>query len=83
MELGKNGITVNAVYPGITETETTRDRYPKEEDLRKLAKNNAIGRLVKAEEIANVVAFLASPLSVSITGDAISVTGGTGGAVYY
>lgn len=83
MELGKYGITVNAVYPGITETETTRDRYPNEEDLRKVAEMNAIGRLVKAEDIANVVTFLASPLSVSITGDAISVTGGTGNAVYY
>jgi NAD(P)-dependent dehydrogenase (short-subunit alcohol dehydrogenase family) len=83
MELGKHGITVNAVYPGITETETTRDRYPNEEDLNRLAKNNDIGRLVKAEDIAHVVTFLASPLSVAITGDAISVTGGTGNAVHY
>ncbi|TVY05399.1 SDR family NAD(P)-dependent oxidoreductase [Paenibacillus cremeus] len=83
MELGKHGITVNAVYPSITETETTRFRFPSEEDLHKAAKMNAIGRLVKAEDIANVVAFLASPLSLPITGDVISVTGGTGNAVYY
>ncbi|MFC3040728.1 SDR family NAD(P)-dependent oxidoreductase [Virgibacillus xinjiangensis] len=82
-ELGKHGITANAVYPGITETETTKDRFPDEDKLEKMARGNAIGRLVKAEEIADVVAFLASPLSVSITGDVISVTGGAGNAVHY
>ena len=44
---------------------------------------NSIGRLVKAEEIANVITFLSSPLSISITGDVIDVTGGTGNAVHY
>ncbi|WP_102348458.1 SDR family NAD(P)-dependent oxidoreductase [Bacillus sp. Marseille-P3661] len=83
IELGKYGITVNSLYPGITETETTRERFPNEEMLRKVEKMNALGRLVKSEEIANVAAFLASPLSVSITGDVISVSGGTGNAVYY
>ena len=48
----------------------------------RLLKTNSIGRLVKAEDIANVITFLASPLSVSITGDVISVTGGTGNAVH-
>jgi NAD(P)-dependent dehydrogenase (short-subunit alcohol dehydrogenase family) len=83
VELGKHGITVNAVYPGITETETTRDRFPNEADLLEAMKMNSIGRLVKAEEIANVITFLSSPLSVSITGDVIDVTGGTGNAVHY
>lgn len=83
IELGKHGITVNAVYPGITETETTKDRFPNEADLLEVMKLNAIGRLVKAEEIANVVTFLSSPLSVSITGTVIDVTGGTGKAVHY
>lgn len=83
IELGKHGITVNAVYPGITETETTHERFPNEADLQAIANKNAIGRLVKAEDIANVVTFLASPLSVSITGDVIDVTGGAGAAVRY
>jgi NAD(P)-dependent dehydrogenase (short-subunit alcohol dehydrogenase family) len=83
VELGKHGITVNAVYPGITETETTKDRFPNEAALLEVMKLNAIGRLVKAEEIANVVTFLSSPLSVSMTGTVIDVTGGTGKAVYY
>jgi len=83
MELGKYGINVNAVYPGITETETTKNRFPNEEDLHKIAEENAIKRLVKAEDIANVVAFLASPLSIAITGEALSVNGGAGSSVYY
>ena len=42
---------------------------------------NSIGHLVKAEEIANVFTFLSSPLSVSITGDVIDVSRGTGNAL--
>ncbi len=83
VELGKHGITVNAVYPAVTETETLRDRYPSEDDLLKLSESNSIGQLVKAEDIANVITFLASPLSLSITGDVISVNGGAGQSVYY
>ncbi|WP_428908357.1 SDR family NAD(P)-dependent oxidoreductase [Niallia sp. Krafla_26] len=83
MELGKYGINVNAVYPGITMTETTKERIPKTEDLEKIAEGNAINRVVKAEDIANVVTFLVSPLSVAITGDVISVNGGAGSSVYY
>lgn len=83
VELGKHGITVNAVYPGITKTETTKDRFPNEADLREVAKMNAIGRLVKAEDVAHVITFLSSPLSASITGDVIDVTGGTGNTVHY
>lgn len=83
MELGKYGINVNAIYPGVTVTETTRDRFPNEEALEQIAESNAIKRLVKAEDIANVAAFLASPLSVAITGDVITVNGGAGSSVYY
>jgi enoyl-[acyl-carrier-protein] reductase (NADH) len=42
-----------------------------------------IGRLVEAAEVAYVVAFLASPLSVAITGDAIAVGGGSKGDIHY
>ncbi|MCI1696298.1 SDR family NAD(P)-dependent oxidoreductase [Aneurinibacillus aneurinilyticus] len=83
LELGRHGINVNAVYPGIANTETIRDRFPNEEALRKAAEMNPSGRLITAEEIAYVVTFLASPLSVSITGDVISVTGGIGNTVFY
>ncbi|PEZ76255.1 SDR family oxidoreductase [Bacillus sp. AFS017274] len=83
LELGKHGITVNAVYPGIVDTETFRGRVTNEEAIRQAASMNALGRLITPEEIANVVTFLASPLAASITGDVISVTGGIGNTVYY
>ncbi|MCZ8516562.1 SDR family oxidoreductase [Paenibacillus filicis] len=83
LELGKHGITVNAVYPGIVSTEAFRERVTDEDALRQLEAMNTLGRLITAEEIANVVTFLASPLSASISGDVISVTGGIGNSVYY
>ncbi|MCJ8014742.1 SDR family oxidoreductase [Paenibacillus sp. KQZ6P-2] len=83
MELGKHGITVNAVYPGIVSTEAFREQVTDEDTLRQLAAMNSLGRLITAEEIANVVTFLASPLSASINGDVLSVTGGIGNTVYY
>ncbi len=42
-----------------------------------------IGRMVTSEEVAAVVTFLASPLSVAITGDAIAAGGGARGPIYY
>ncbi|WP_338753064.1 SDR family NAD(P)-dependent oxidoreductase [Bacillus sp. FJAT-52991] len=83
MELGKHGINVNAVYPAVVETETLRDRFPNEEDVQKATAMYPIGRLVTAEDIAYVVAFLASPLSISMTGEVLSVTGGIGNTVNY
>jgi NAD(P)-dependent dehydrogenase (short-subunit alcohol dehydrogenase family) len=47
------------------------------------AATTAIGRMVTAQEVAHVVTFLASPLSVAINGDAIPVGGGWPGAIYY
>ena len=49
----------------------------------KLAEGTTIGRLVTAEEVANVVTFLASPLSAAINGDSIPVGGGVPGPIYY
>jgi len=43
----------------------------------------SIGRLVTAAEVADVIAFLASPRSVAINGDAIPVGGGAKGAIHY
>jgi NAD(P)-dependent dehydrogenase (short-subunit alcohol dehydrogenase family) len=50
---------------------------------RQLSGANSIGKLVDAEEVAWVVAFLASPRSVAITGDAIVCGGGQRGAIHY
>jgi NAD(P)-dependent dehydrogenase (short-subunit alcohol dehydrogenase family) len=90
--LGPFGITVNVVYPGATVTDLTIQRYydqaaregrPVEEVLKAAAERTLIKHLVTAEDIANVVAFLSSPLSISITGEAFSVGGGAGSDVHY
>jgi NAD(P)-dependent dehydrogenase (short-subunit alcohol dehydrogenase family) len=77
-ELGPKGINVVAVHPGATRTERTTPASEKE-----LATGVSIGRIVDAKEVAYVVAFLASPKSVSINGDAIAIGGGSLGAIYY
>jgi NAD(P)-dependent dehydrogenase (short-subunit alcohol dehydrogenase family) len=77
-ELGPKGINVTAVHPGPTRTERTDAAT-----VAWAATKTTLGRIVDAKEVAWVVAFLASPLSVAINGDAISVGGGTPGAIYY
>jgi NAD(P)-dependent dehydrogenase (short-subunit alcohol dehydrogenase family) len=91
-ELGPAGVTVTVVHPGTTVTERTpamladraaRDGIPVAEVARRLAAATSIGRLVTAEEVADVITFLASPRSAAISGDAIAVGGGTRGAIHY
>ena len=91
-ELGRDGITVNAIYPAQTLTERLSDRLRgqaerdgqnPEELMKQIGSRSHIGRLVTAEEIAYVAAFLASPLAAGITGEVIPVTGGQGSSVYY
>ena len=48
-----------------------------------MAANILIGRMVDAGEVADIVAFLASPRSVAINGDAIAAGGGAPGAIHY
>src|SRR5580704_10024499 len=76
-ELGPHGINVTVVHPGTTRTERMSD------ELAARATGNVIGRVVDADEVAYVVAFLASPRSVAITGDAVACGGGVRGAIYY
>ncbi|CAG9170966.1 hypothetical protein LMG23992_01893 [Cupriavidus laharis] len=44
---------------------------------------DTIGRMVEAQDIARVVTFLASPLSIAINGDAIEIGGGSPGIIRY
>ncbi|MEE9255299.1 MAG: SDR family oxidoreductase, partial [Pseudomonadales bacterium] len=90
MELGPDGITVNALHPGLTETETVRERVADRAResgtdpdalLLRAARGIPIGRMVTSEEIAHVVAFLCSPLGVGISGESIAVAGGAGNEV--
>jgi NAD(P)-dependent dehydrogenase (short-subunit alcohol dehydrogenase family) len=91
-ELGPSGINVTVVHPGMTRTERTPHTLAAMAAARGVSVTDAeaaltagvaIGRLVTAEEVAAVVTFLASPLSVAITGDAIAAGGGARGPIYY
>jgi 3-oxoacyl-[acyl-carrier protein] reductase len=73
-ELGSRGITVNCVAPGLIDTAMTKD-LP--DAVRKMMLDNIVlGRLGQPEEIANAVAFLASPAARYITGQTLHVNGG-------
>jgi NAD(P)-dependent dehydrogenase (short-subunit alcohol dehydrogenase family) len=78
-ELGPHGVNVTVVHPGQTVTERTSERIAGL-DQRGIS---AIGRAVTAEEVAWVVAFLASPRSVAMNGDPVVVSGGLPGPIYY
>jgi 3-oxoacyl-[acyl-carrier protein] reductase len=75
-EFGRRRITVNAVSPGATETETYRIGKSKG-FLDGLEAMSAFGRLGRPEEIAAVVAFLASDGGRWITAQNVRVNGGT------
>jgi NAD(P)-dependent dehydrogenase (short-subunit alcohol dehydrogenase family) len=90
-QLGQHGVTVNLIHPGATRTERTapgyaaqarREGVSAEEIERRVAQNNAIRRIVDAQEIGQVVAFLASPRATCITGVAIDASGGSLRAVF-
>ena len=73
-ELGSRGITVNAIAPGIVDTEMTE--VLSEELKENACKQIILGRFGKPEDIANAVVFLASDKADYITGQVISVDGG-------
>ncbi|HKT18643.1 MAG TPA: SDR family oxidoreductase [Stellaceae bacterium] len=78
-ELGPKGINVVAIHPG-----TTRAGQVIDAALEARAKaSTSIGRIVEAQEIAYLVAFLASPKSVAINGETIAAGGGTIGPITY
>ncbi|MBB3101864.1 3-oxoacyl-ACP reductase FabG [Azomonas macrocytogenes] len=73
-EVGSRGITVNAVAPGFIDTDMTRELPEAQREA--LLGQIPLGRLGQAQEIANVVAFLASEDASYITGATIPVNGG-------
>lgn len=74
LEVGSRGITVNCVAPGFIDTDMTR-ALP-EAQAEELLARIPLGRYGKPEEVAAVVAFLASPEAGYITGETIHVNGG-------
>jgi len=87
LELARTGVTVNSVCPGFVETDMARvvrrgyaAQWKCEEDdvKAKFEERIPTGRYVRPAEVAEMVAFLASPLQESITAQAINVCGGLG-----
>ncbi len=73
-EIGSRNITVNTVAPGFIDTDMTK-ALP-EEQREALIKQIPLNQLGQPEDIANAVAFLASPQASYITGETINVNGG-------
>jgi 3-oxoacyl-[acyl-carrier protein] reductase len=74
-ELGPRGITINAISPGPTETELFLEGKTPEQ-LQQFGQMSAFGRIGRPQEIAEVVAFLASDAASWISGQNIRVNGG-------
>jgi len=70
-EVGRRGITVNAVAPGFIRTDMTHDLNEKE-----LKAMIPVHRFGEPEEVADLVSFLASPRASYITAEVISINGG-------
>ena len=83
-ELAGAGIRVNAICPGVIQTDFTDWRFKLEADIldstiearkAEMLKSIPMGRLGTGDEVANLAAFLASEQSSYITGQAINITG--------
>lgn len=86
LELGKEGIRLNSILPGWTETERVEElmsaraqanQTSPEEEKRKQVAQVALQRMARPEEFANAAVFLVSPAASYITGVLLNVDGGT------
>jgi 3-oxoacyl-[acyl-carrier protein] reductase len=76
-ELGPRGIRVNAINPGMVETEGTHSAGIAESDMRKQVEaQTPLGRIGKPGDIAGAAVFLASPDSAWVTGETLVISGG-------
>lgn len=76
VELGPMGITINDVAPGAIATPINQDLLNNPEQLKKVTNNIPLGRLGEPEDVAGIVAFLASDEAKYITGSTFYVDGG-------
>jgi 3-oxoacyl-[acyl-carrier protein] reductase len=75
-EVGRDGITVNCVTPGLVATPLT-ERYRSGGREERVAANSPVGRIGQPEDIAGAVAYLASEEASFVTGATLNVSGGT------
>lgn len=75
-ELGSRGITTNVIAPGFVDTDMTAELS--QERRQEIVANVPLGRYASPAEVADVVAFIASPQAAYITGAVIPVDGGLG-----
>jgi 3-oxoacyl-[acyl-carrier protein] reductase len=77
-ELGPRGVTVNAVAPGLVDTAMLRAATARmgEEAVMGMVARTPLGRLGTTSNVADVVAFLASPDARWVTGQVLDTTGG-------
>lgn len=73
-ELARQGVTANAIAPGVIDTEMGRMIPP--EVTQKFIEQIPLGRLGQIEDVVNVAMFLCSPLSAYLTGQVLNVNGG-------
>ncbi|GIF77781.1 SDR family NAD(P)-dependent oxidoreductase [Asanoa siamensis] len=91
-ELGPSGINVTAVHPSSPFTQRSpalvrglaqREGITEDEATTRMLADNALHKVIHADDIAAVVTFLASPLSIAMNGDTIPTGGGVGQSIYY
>ncbi|MBW4505565.1 MAG: SDR family oxidoreductase [Scytonematopsis contorta HA4267-MV1] len=75
-QLGERGITVNAIEPGLTQTDMVKQLKISEELTNSVVSVTALGRIGQPQDIADVAAFIASDKSRWITGQIIDAGGG-------
>jgi 3-oxoacyl-[acyl-carrier protein] reductase len=73
-ELGPSGITVNAIAPGVIDTDM--NSHLSAEDMDALAEDTPVGRIGRAEEVARAALYLAGENASFITGDVLNISGG-------
>jgi len=73
-EVGRRGVTVNAIAPGFVDTEMTQGM--EEEERSRIARRSALKRLPDVDDIANAVAYLLGDAAKNITGTVLTVDAG-------